>query len=339
MSTVMVGPLDPASPTWSTDLTDWVSVTNASNRDLFGGDAELTAAPVATALASRPDQRRNYFLARTPDGTPVGAAALVRLAADDPPEADAWISVRPDARGAGLGTALVRTLEDTARRLGVRRLVLDQASPREDGSPGADFARSLGYVEWRLLLGLRLRLPVAPEILDRFEARARESCGTAYEVLTACDDLPEGWLTDRATLAAHLSTDRPADGIDHTDASWDAERVRTMWMSRLAGGGHAVEAVVVERATGRLVAFSDLVVQASRPTIATQSDTFVLREHRRHHLGLAVTIAGLRELATALPDVESIAAWTPADNASMLHLGGSIGFEVVEWTRMWVREL
>jgi hypothetical protein len=189
------------------------------------------------------------------------------------------------------------------------------------------------------VLGCRLSLPLSESLIGPLEAQAREAIEPAYEVLTAWDTLPEDWLDDRAVLAQGLSTQTPAGGIDHGGEDWDAERVRTMWMSRLAGGGRAVESVAVERETGRLVAFSDLVVYSSMPSVATQSDTLVLEEHRGHRLGLAVKIANLRMLAAELPDVWAIKTWTAEDNLPMLEMNRSLGFEVVEWTRMWARDL
>ena len=302
------------------DVAQWTRVRNEVGVALLGGDAQLTSVEIVRAMAQRSDQVRELYLARDA-GQVVGAGSFLLPGGPGDTDAEVWVGVLPEGRRGGVGSAVVAAMEARARELGCSRVVLDQTSPREDGLPGSQFCVAMGCRQSQLVLGLRLDLPVPAEIL------------------TAWDEIPAYWLDDRAHLASELSTEAPDAAIDHDGEHWDAERVRTLWLSRLAGGGRAVESVAIDRATGQLVAFSDLVAYASMPHVASQSDTVVLDEHRGHRLGLAVKLANLRTLAEELPDITAVRTWTAIDNTHMLAINRELGFRVVEWTRMWVKEL
>ncbi|MFC0680483.1 GNAT family N-acetyltransferase [Lysobacter korlensis] len=85
----------------------------------------------ALDLASLADPEVRLFVARR-EGVAVGIAALVLAApGGETPEAELKrMFVAPAARGAGVATALLTTLERTAVDLGVSRLVLE-TGPRQ----------------------------------------------------------------------------------------------------------------------------------------------------------------------------------------------------------------
>ena len=89
---------------------------------------------------------------------------------------------------------------------------------------------------------------------------------------------------------------------------------------------------------GEVVAHTDAFVTPDGRR-AVQAGTTVAREHRGHRLGLAVKLANLRTLAEELPDITAVRTWTAIDNTHMLAINRELGFRVVEWTRMWVKEL
>ncbi len=76
------------------------------------------------------------------DGAPVGCAGVKRL--DAATGEVKRVYLRPEARGLGLGRALMEALEEDGRRLGFERLRLDSG----DRQPEAlGLFRSLGYRE------------------------------------------------------------------------------------------------------------------------------------------------------------------------------------------------
>lgn len=125
-----------------------------------GLDPESYELPDREALASFLGQRladadRQMLLAFV-DGTVVGMVDIVVV--DDPRPgsiirpirtADLGISVLEGWRRRGIGRALMAAAEESARRRGAGRMVLDMSAANVDA---LRFYRSLGYVEYGLLL-------------------------------------------------------------------------------------------------------------------------------------------------------------------------------------------
>ncbi|OIV38372.1 GNAT family N-acetyltransferase [Mangrovactinospora gilvigrisea] len=93
------------------DLTD----VHAVRREVFIVEQEI---PEAEEWDDR-DASCTHLLAVTPDGAPLGTARLL------PDGHLGRLAVLKQARGTGLGAALVRAVEAEARRRGMTRLALD----------------------------------------------------------------------------------------------------------------------------------------------------------------------------------------------------------------------
>jgi GNAT superfamily N-acetyltransferase len=100
----------------------------ALNAELSG----LYPEPGATHFRLEPDEvadGRGAFVVALLDGRPLGCGAVRRL---DPGAAELKrMYVAPDARGQGIGRALLSELEHEARRLGARRLLLETGIRQE----------------------------------------------------------------------------------------------------------------------------------------------------------------------------------------------------------------
>ena len=84
------------------------------------------------------------------------------------------------------------------------------------------------------------------------------------------------------------------------------------------------------RATGRIVALSELVAPRSRPDgLIDQWDTIVLSEHRGHRLGMRVKAANLIAVRDALPEASAIITWNAEENRHMLDVNEALGFRPV----------
>ncbi|TCZ59761.1 GNAT family N-acetyltransferase [Roseicella aquatilis] len=97
---------------------------------------------------------RRLLLAAWRDGTLVGTVQLVlAMPQNQPHRADvAKLLVHPEARRAGLGRALMTRVEQEARRLGRRLLVLDTLA----GSAGEALYRAMGWQEVGAIPGFAL---------------------------------------------------------------------------------------------------------------------------------------------------------------------------------------
>ena len=79
---------------------------------------------------------------------------------------------------------------------------------------------------------------------------------------------------------------------------WDARRIaRERRLELAARGVRKLAAVAQHVASGRLVAFTELLLSPDAPRQAWQLVTLVHPEHRGHRLGLAVKLANLEVLA------------------------------------------
>ncbi|WP_083519882.1 MULTISPECIES: GNAT family N-acetyltransferase [Curtobacterium] len=95
----------------------------------YGGDTEPGEKPTADSIAV-------FFLARDADGTPLGCGGL-RIVQDGITEIKRMY-VRPESRGAGVSSAILRRLEEAAIDLGSPALVLET---------GDEQKRAIGFYE------------------------------------------------------------------------------------------------------------------------------------------------------------------------------------------------
>ena len=317
---------DPASEAW-------LEVHHAANRAVWGPDAQRATIDEVLDLAGRRHETRRTFALWVDDGdAPVAAAQTIRSTRDNRDTGGVWLSVHPDAHRRGLGSALLAHCERSLRTDGCTRILEHAGAPVESGDAATGFALAHGYRQTLLSLRQDLALPVASAAL-RTLAPALDPA--TYVVETSVDELPEEWLEDRALLARRMSTDAPSGDIDLDEEDWDAERVRRQWNTPSPIWG--VESVARHVPTGRLVAFTDLIVRPGQTDLAVQADTLVLREHRGHSLGLAVKLANLEALATARPDVTTVRTWNADTNVPMIAINERLGFRVTGWTRDWAR--
>lgn len=95
----------------------------------YGGDTEPGEKPTADSIAV-------FFVARDDDGTPLACGGL-RIVQDGVTEIKRMY-VRPESRGTGVATALLRRLEDAALDLGSPALVLETGNEQK---------RAIGFYE------------------------------------------------------------------------------------------------------------------------------------------------------------------------------------------------
>ena len=213
--------------------------------------------------------------------------------------------VRRSARGAGIGSALLALGERLAADAG--RTVLYSASqhgvdlPAGPGAldpttgaghvpadePGPRFASHHGYVLEQVERHSVLDLPVAPDLLERFDAESRAVAGSDYRTHTWQDSVPGEWLDQVGLLYTRMSTDPPQGGIDFHEDAWDGQRVQ-VWLDQIVEKGHGVaDHGGRARPDGDARRLHGLRLPRRPARFAFQEDTIVLEEHRGHRLGHA----------------------------------------------------
>jgi GNAT superfamily N-acetyltransferase len=248
------------------------------------------------------------------------------------------VRVHPEHRRRQVGTAVVDEAARRARAEGrtILHCLFEVPTEQLSTHPAPLFARAMGFGAVHLGNRRLLSLPM-PE--DRM-ALLKDVVATAtqasdYRIVTFMAPWPEEFMDDQCEMARRMSTDQPSGDAYSEAEEWDAERVRESDALLAAEGLTKLTAVAQHIDTGRLVAFSEIVVSDARPAEAWQWSTLVLREHRGHRLGLAVKLANLEFLVNVRPTARRVDTGNAQDNAPMIAVNDMMGFEVVATGTFW----
>lgn len=233
------------------------------------------------------------------------------------------LSVHPNARRRGIGTALLR--HAAARAARHERSVL--AGWALQDSPGAAFASRMGaapgLVDARRVLTLA-KIPVGRVAALREQA-ARAAAG--YSLATWHGRTPDRYLAGFAEVL-NAANDMPRDPGDE-DEVWDANRVREYDDLQEQRGRSVYTVVALHDATGEMAALTDVEAGQETPAWGHQMLTAVVRKHRGHRLGLLVKTAMLEWLAEVEPQLEHIDTGNAAVNRWMIAINEQLGYELL----------
>jgi GNAT superfamily N-acetyltransferase len=318
----------------------------AAIADLGNADSAPTPISVLVGMNNQDYTRklRQIAVVDTPEGPRVVGEALVFLRVRSNPElASCLVVVHPEHRGQGIGTALAEWTRSTARAEGRTSLMayVDFGPDGTDGEtlvpesgngkvsaglPGVRMAQQLGLTLQIVERRSRLDLPVAPEVVARFEAEARAAAGDAYRIHTWPAPTPEEWVAPYAALEQALADDEPRGGLELESDVWDADRIRVEEAAMAAKGDQYVVTAAEHVATGELVAMTMLLWNEQKPDHTDQESTVVLRSHRGHRLGMLLKAVNLREHARLRPGAQRIYTWNNEENPHMLAINVALGF-------------
>lgn len=332
------------------DFVAMAAVRSAVEAELRGADGE-----VMTAAELLPDWRDESkpmagLIAKV-DGRVVARGNLALPAG----AAECWgaISVLPEFRGCGIGSALYAQLEQLAREAGRTTIQNQTTYPAGVGGEAIPAPTGFGSVpvelpSTRFLLrqGFSLeqvgRISALPLPFDAGEVSTlvaqAVSAAAGYRAITWQGRTPEEWVESIAHLRTRMSTDAPNAGIQLTDV-WTADRVRAVDDLWAASPRVALTSIVVDEATGQAVGFTELDVSAESDRPAEQMDTLVLREHRGHRLGMLLKLTNLLELAARFPSCERVETINAEENRPMLEVNDAIGFAATAFSARWRKEI
>ncbi|WP_030161364.1 GNAT family N-acetyltransferase [Glycomyces sp. NRRL B-16210] len=228
------------------------------------------------------------------------------------------VSVPPGHRRRGHGTALIEHVERFCAERG--RTTIATAVPIFwEGGPareeiGANALERRGYA--RALTLVNRRSPVAPfppeEEARRFD-EALAKAGDAYELRQWSGPVPDDLLDTMCRMETMIMSEVPMGELELEPERVDAEKLRGREAVNLAEGRVNVHSVAIERATGEVVAWTEIDTDFGDYPDAHQAITIVDPAHRGHRLGLLVKLANLRLLRERFGHIEWI--WT--DNADI----------------------
>ncbi len=324
-------------------LAAWAGVLRASDEDLWPDLSGYQLADIRAFARFKGTSRRWELLAAGEPGGPTLGVGLVELSnRDNLHAAEITLAVHPRHRRRGAGTAIVERMGEVALADGRRSLntIVDVPVALAADHPSVHFAPRNAFEPTMPGHSRQLRLPLDSALhqeLRTVVAGARDAA--AYRLLTFETPWPRQYLEDHGTLLRVMSTDEPAGDGEHEAEVWDEERIREGDVLSAARGVRKLAAVAQHIESGRLVAFSEIMIADDVPQQAWQLITVVDPAHRGHRLGLAIKLANLDLLAERAPKVEFIMTGNAAVNAPMIAVNDMMGFEVVGHGMFWQKHL
>ncbi len=333
---MQVWQLDPAD---EEGLAAWHAVLHAVERDTWPDRTGFNLREVRAFANHRGSFRRFVQLAAGEgDGTVIGVGVMELPLRDNLHSAEVTVGVHPAHRRRGAGRAIVGRMEAVAAGEGRRSLnaIVDVPVASAGRHPGEAFARRVGFEATMPGNSRYLAVPLDDDLVRELHHVVESARGAAdYRVFTFTTPWPEDYLEDHCELARRMSTDEPAGDGEREEEVWDATRIREGDELLAARGVWKLAAVAEHVGSGRLVAFSELLLSPDAPREAWQMATLVHPTHRGHRLGLAVKLANAEALNAAAPSVRRIVTGNAAENTPMIAVNDMMGFEIAGAGWFW----
>lgn len=162
-------------------------------------------------------------------------------------------------------------------------------------------------------------------------ARAEAS---GYELVQWTSPCPDELLADYTDMCLTMNT-APRDALDLEDFAVTPELIRKLEGHVHAKGREVWVACARHRESGRLVAFTELVVADDRPHRIEQEDTAVKPEHRGHGLGYWVKAVNIEKALRERPQAQTIQTWNADSNSHMVAVNRRLGFVCERYWQDW----
>ncbi|SIT73082.1 GNAT family N-acetyltransferase [Microbacterium sp. RU33B] len=258
------------------------------------------------------------------------------------------VEVLSEFGGRGFGTRALAFVEERARERGRDILQSWTEHPPAEGARVAartgfgavptDAASTLlahaGYALEQVYRISTLDLTGPLDALESLRVQAT-AASTGYRYVSWVAPTPPEWVDDYAWMKSRMSTDAPAGDSVVDEEVWDAERLRSMEARNAASGMTMLVGAAQHLATGRLVAFTELVMFTGTGVPIDQNDTLVLAEHRGHRLGMLVKTETLRRARAVFPTGDRIVTGNAEENRPMLSINEEMGFTPTRYAGEW----
>jgi mycothiol synthase len=310
------------------DIAVFAELWTIAVRECVPDDPEIPAAEIAAELRLRPSHARTWLIREGDDG-----AAVLHTERRGTNEHLAWLemAVRPAARRAGVGSAVLAGVCDAARADG-RNLVITEALVGHEGAEG--FARHHGFVAGLLVHENRLRTAeVDRSLLEQWVADA--TTAAAGYSLVAWDGLPPDDAYPQISTCAQAMQDAPTS--EAVDADWNhtPENEREEYAAWAAQGSTVWTLAARHDATGAMAGYTQIRSLPHRPTLVYQENTGVLPDHRGHGLGRWLKAVNALRVLDEWPQVEQVITGNAGSNEHMLGINHAMGFRLAGAMQGW----
>lgn len=318
----------------ATDYATLHAFTNRLRAELKPDDPPTTLEDAIAAWRSIPDRVRvSVWVAREGAARTVVARGQVSVAdiADNRHVAQGSIQVLPERRRRGLGREMAARIGHAMRCAG-RGLLLGSTSDRVPA--GSAFAQRLGGERGLETHVHQLGLTDLDRgLVRRWRERALERASD-YDLEFWDGPYADADLVAAAELRRVMNT-QPLGALALEARRPTPEELRLVERALLARGVQRWTLVARERASGRLVGFTEAFWRPGAPEVLTQGDTGVYPEHRGRGLGRWLKVEMLERVLAGRPQVRFVRTTNADANASMLAINRELGFEPYESQTMW----
>jgi GNAT superfamily N-acetyltransferase len=235
------------------------------------------------------------------------------------------LSVHPEVRGLGLGSALLDRAVQTARRWGCTILDFEARV----GGPGEPFLRAVGAE--RRLIERRSRCRTAEidrAALEGWIRRAGERAA-GYSLVGWDGPCPDELLAPFVELKAVMNT-APLEAYEWEDERITAKQWRQIEATNAARHVETWQLCARHDDSGELAGYTELAFPTLWPAAAWQEDTGVWPKHRDRGLGRWLKAVNALRLLDERSEVEFIDTWNAGSNEAMLGINEAMGFRPLE---------
>ncbi|SES14291.1 hypothetical protein SAMN05216188_12317 [Lentzea xinjiangensis] len=226
------------------------------------------------------------------------------------------ITVAPDRRRAGVGTAVLHLLLPLLEARG--RTVVEGWDLEVDG-PGH---------RWATAVGLRTAKPMVVQWLhlaDVDPATWDVLVPAGYRVVDFSGAVPDE-LVDSFARTLTAMRDAPIGESRLVFPVWTVDRVREAEAELRASGIGRRGVLAVNELTNEVAALTLLDLYPTLPTWGVQRDTVVSPSERGRGLGLCVKARMLRRLREQRPEIDRVHTGTGGDNEHMIRINHRLGY-------------
>ncbi|MGZ5403201.1 MAG: GNAT family N-acetyltransferase [Nocardioides sp.] len=264
------------------------------------------------------------FLVSDHDDEPVGTARINTAEWDNLELAWLGLSIHPDHRRQGHGSAAVAALHDECRRLG--RPLVGMDGWDDDAARG--FSAAVGYEKKSQSINRRQDLrDLGAHFFEAAYAEA-EPMAHDYELERIAGPSPDDLHDELSTVTASIN-DAPLDDLEIEDEVYTPQRIRAFEHAQTEGGNRLYRVLVRHRSTRELAGHTVVTVDRERPELGAQEDTTVVRSHRGHRLGLLLKADLCRWLIDVEPGLRSLDTWNAESNDHMIAVNERLGYRAL----------
>jgi GNAT superfamily N-acetyltransferase len=322
----------PVDPHDHTMVQSWLEVQLTAEEHDNPGLRPWSPVRALTSLVIGSADTRHEHWAAVCDGRVLGRLDLSLSDQDNTHLAGFNLSVHPDERRRGVGSALLRHAEERAAADGRTTLSTWIPVPGPGNTAisavGSSFAITKGYKPSLETAIRRCDLDAVDEAaLDALWASAWERA-EGFEVVPFEGTPPEDVIDGIAYLHGRMYTDMPLGDWDLQEAAIDRVRVADWSRLRRQRGELHLQVAVRHIESGAIAGFTEIIFDAGEEFHCSQGDTIVDPRFRGHRLGTVLKIANQRRVREWRPKTRYVWTGNAVSNGHMISINEAVGYRV-----------